>query len=372
MRICHIIESTSGGSVRVALQLAQYQADQGHDVAFVYSPLRASEDFLTHLSKLSHVQLKPLAIGQTVGVHDLVSVRDFMQFLWKEGPFDVVHAHSSKAGGVARLACLLFPKTAVVYMPHAFITMSPFASKIYGIMERALSYVTKSIVAVSTYEKNHAVGELGISPEKVVVIPNAVEPFVSQEPHQIRQELGFGPKTFLIGFVGRLALQKNVTRLVSVASAMVRKDADIGLVVIGHGPEQALLEELIRNAEIQDKVRLLTQHEAKPYYAAFDVFLCTSDYEGFPLVFLESLVAGTPIVSTPVGGVHEAIVQGKTGFVTNDFSEESLVSCLEKIRTMPEEQRLTMRAEAQKHSQKFSYADWGAAFENLYRGLKVS
>lgn len=319
LRICQLIESTSGGSVRVALDLTQGLLVNGDDVVFIYSPLRADKRFFEESNKMREARFVSLPIQNSLCLSDALSLIKLIRFLSKTGPYDVLHAHSSKAGGIARLAAMFFPRMAVVYSPHAFVTMAPGSSFVFKILEKALSWRTDAIIAVSQKEKEHAIERLGIKSEKVFVVPNSA-PQISTGDKGVRPN----PDIITLGFVGRLAKQKNIERLLLAFHLSLKQNKGLKLLIVGDGPEKDKLKALMKELTEESFVQCVGAQEAGPYYSLMDALICSSDYEGFPLVFLEALSHGVPIISTPVGGTDEAIVQGQTGLVCADFSPESL------------------------------------------------
>ncbi len=369
MRVCQLIESASGGSVRVALDLTQGLVRAGDDVTFIYSPLRADEAFYKKKDSLSCVRFEALPMERSVGWRDIVSLFRLYRLLKNEGPFDILHAHSSKAGALARLVGLFLPRLKVVYTPHAFVTMSPHASRLYGLIEWALSPFGAAIMAVSADEKQHAVKVLGIVPDKIRVVPNGIA-FDSVATREVaRQAMGLDDSVFVVGFVGRLVEQKNPMRLIEAFALVSRMQPALRLTLIGSGPLLPQVEETIGHAGIKDKVIFFKNHEAQPLISAFDVLLCSSDYEGLSLVFLEALQVGVPIVSTPVGGTHESVLSGQTGFVADAFTAASLAQALKAFVALPQDARQDMSAAAKRHGALFTVDAMTKAVRAVYQDV---
>ncbi len=366
MRVCQIIESSSGGSVQVALDLTRYLVGQGDDVTFIYSPLRADDAFFQEVAALPSVKFIPLPMQRAVGFHDLQAGWRLWRLLKRAGPFDVLHAHSSKAGGLMRLASLFLPRTVRIYTPHAFITMSPGASWIYGVAEYALSYLCEAIVPVSETEKEHAVQKLRLSMRKLHVVPNGIA--FEEEPSraQARQTLGLGENDFVIGFVGRLVAQKNPLRLVEAFSLLAAETPLARLVIVGNGDLLPATLEAVAQANLSDRVVFCTNHRARALMPAFDALCCSSDYEGIPVSFLEALTEGVPIVTTPVGGTQETVVPGQTGLVADDFSASALGARLRALASLSHAEKTAMREAARRHGALFSIERMGRSMRDLY------
>lgn len=370
MRICQIIESSSGGSVQVALAIAQGLADKGDAVTFLYSPIRTDQAFLDQKEKITKVSFMPLEMQRSVGLHDLSSLFRLWKILKKKGPFDLIHAHSSKAGGLLRLLRLLLPRqTALVYTPHAFVTMAPGSGKAYRWIERALSFGCDAIIAVSSGEKEHAVGTLHIAPSRVKVILNGIDVGSFPSRKTARDLLGLDDGRFVVGFVGRFVPQKNMKRLLETFAAAKRQEPTLHLVLVGGGEELPTVRERLHDLALQDDVTLLLDQSARPIIPAFDALLCASDYEGISLVFLEALAAGVPLVTTPVAGAHETVLEGQTGFIASDFTVDSLSACLLRVVRMSPDDRTALSVQAKAHSALFSLERMVAAHRDLYGAL---
>ncbi|HBM91449.1 MAG TPA: glycosyltransferase family 1 protein [Rhodospirillaceae bacterium] len=367
MRIAQIIESTSGGSVRCALALTQGLASKGEEVTFIYSPVRADSLFEEDLRNLKKCRKIAFSMQRAVGIHDLWSVVALYRLLKKTGPYDILHAHSSKAGALARLVGVFFPAMRVIYTPHAFVTMASGASRFYGLIEKVLSFFTDFIIVVSEGERKHASCDLGISEHRIKVIPNGVSlPFLATRG-EARSRMGYSEKEKVVGFVGRLSSQKNPTRLVEAFALAAVEHKNLRLAVVGSG---SLLEQLKKKAEIygvSERIKIWEGQDARLFMSGFDVLFCSSDYEGLPLVFIEALQASIPIVSTPVGGTPECVLQGKTGFVAKDFETGSLAFALKSYLQLDVTACKEMAAAALRQGDFFTVRRMTASTLDFYR-----
>jgi glycosyltransferase involved in cell wall biosynthesis len=364
MRICHILETAGGGSAQIVLSLARYALGKGDQVTIVYAPDRAEFGFLIALSSLPGVKIRQSPMQRTVGLRDLRDGWLLLQMLRVAGPFDIIHAHSSKAGALARIAGLFLPGS-VIYTPHCFFSMSPHASPIYALIERILGWISAKIVVASRYEFQHAL-EIGIAKNKIAFIANGVAASFCCSRNQARGMLGVDSETVLIGFVGRLETQKNPIRAIQVFHEIANRFPFIRLIMVGDGTLRPAIEETLGSFELNDRVSLLGHFDARNVFPAFDCLLCSSDFEGLSLTFLEALAAGVPIITTPVGGAEEAAIHGVTGFVAKDATAEALVVAAEEFLMCPREQRQRMIENAKKHSELFTTVKMGEKYAELY------
>jgi glycosyltransferase involved in cell wall biosynthesis len=309
--------------------LALHGVARGHDVHVVYSPDRADSGLIDSLIRGGCASVRPSPMRRSIGPHDLVDGLALRRTIGAIGKVDVLHSHSSKAGALVRTACR-FKGTAQIYSPHGFYTMTGDAPFFVGPVERALSLLTDRIIAVSEFEKAHAL-QIGIGSGRVNVVLNGVSPFIPLDREAARRELGLDQAAFVIGFVGRLAAQKDPLAAVETMAALPPEMPGT-LVLIGDGDLKSDAQR--RAAHLGDRVLFAGSRDAKTLMRAFDCLLCTSGYEGMPVSFLEALSCGVPIVTYPVGGSAELVRDKGTGFVTA-ASPDAAARAIERLATMP-------------------------------------
>lgn len=339
--------------------LALYAVGQGHDVHLVYSPDRVDQSLIDAL-KNGGVKTKATPMRRSIGLHDAIDGVRLNASLRSLGPLDVIHSHSSKAGALARVFGRV-GKAAHIYSPHGFYTMTGEAPSYIGHVERALSVFCDRIVAVSAFEKEHAVG-LGIDPAKVTVVENGVAPYDPMPSGKARSELGLDDTAFVAGFVGRLAAQKDPLAALNVIDE-TSPGCNPQLAIIGDGELRSAVE--ARAAMLGKRAVLVGPRPAQRYFSAFDVLLCTSRYEGMSVAFLEALNCGIPIVTYPVGGASELVLDGRTGFVAADPA--GCARRIEQIAAMPTAERARMTRECRKLANAHTDATMGEATLRLYK-----
>jgi glycosyltransferase involved in cell wall biosynthesis len=149
----------------------------------------------------------------------------------------------------------------------------------------------------------------GVPAEKIVVIYNAVEPVDGVEPLPVPLRTPVKAVT-----VGRLVPWKQVNGLLEALTEV----PELGLVVVGDGPERPRLERRARELGVSDRVYFAGQRskkEALGLMAACDLFVLNSAYEGLPHVVLEAMALGLPVVATAAGGTPEVVRDGETGLL---------------------------------------------------------
>lgn len=304
------MEATGGGTARHVLDLSLGLRERGLEVHLAYSPLRMDSLFAQGLPLLrkAGVRLLSVPIHKEPHPSDLVALAKLLAYAKKEGPFAIVHGHSSKGGALARLLAPLIGAKAV-YTPHGVVSLK--GPSLYDLAERVLAPPTHLAVAVSPWEKE-ALQRLGY--RRVELVPNGIDPWGFPPRNEARRRLGLSQEK-VIGFVGRLSQQKDP--LLALKAFACINGLDAKLVMVGDGPLRQAVERERDRLGLRKRVILPGPLEAREVFPAFDVFLITSAYEGFPYVVLEALALSIPIVSAPTPGLGEwlrqqgALVAGK-------------------------------------------------------------
>lgn len=179
----------------------------------------------------------------------------------------------------------------------------------------------------------------GVPEERITVIYNAVEPVDRVEPLPVPLETPVKAVT-----VGRLIPLKRVDGLLEA----LKKVPDLGLVVVGDGPERPRLERLARDLGVSDRVYFAGQRSRKEtlaLMAACDLFVLNSTHEGLPHVVLEAMSLGLPAVATAVGGTPEVVRDGETGVLASP--NDGITGEVLQRLTMDTVQRQTLGQRAQ-------------------------
>ena len=221
MRICHVLETSGGGSGRVVYELARHGLENGDDVTIIYAPDRADPSYVSLLASLADLRLFSCPMQRKIGLRDIIDAWNLYRLIRTEGPFDIIHGHSSKAGALSRIAGIFLPGT-VIYTPHGFYSMMPNASRLYGAIEWILSWLTPCIISVSQGEFRHS-EQLGILKSKLYLVPNGTTPHFASSRALTRQALGIEDNCTLFGFVGRMEPQKNPLRAITAPSVVNTK-----------------------------------------------------------------------------------------------------------------------------------------------------
>ncbi|CBE70072.1 MAG: glycosyltransferase family 4 protein [Candidatus Methylomirabilis oxygeniifera] len=161
----------------------------------------------------------------------------------------------------------------------------------------------------------------------IEVIPTGIEPPGESEESkaQIRRRLGVSEVGPILLYVGRLAREKNLGRLLRAVHSVTRVVPDITLLVVGEGDEQHSLQQLAAHLGVADHVRFVgpVPHQAVGcWYRASDLFVFPSVSETQGLVVLEAMAHGLPVLAVRSVGTSDFIVDGTNGALANDAEDD--------------------------------------------------
>ena len=143
-------------------------------------------------------------------------------------------------------------------------------------------------------------------------------------------------------FVGRLAAVKGVPILLESMAQLKQTNPNARLTLVGDGPERPMLEKMAADLGVSDVVNFVgykSQAEVRTYLQQSDVFVLPTFAEGLPIVFMEALAAGVPVVSTQIAGHSDLVEQGKSGYLVSPGDNLSLTQALKTLLNSPELRR---------------------------------
>ncbi len=246
---------------------------------------------------------------------------------------DLIHAHSSKAGAIARIGKLLHPRIPVLYTPHGYAFNGYFEREsertLYREAERALAPLHRFALTVCEAEARLA-RSVG-SPSRVRVVHNgiAAPPERPADPRVL--DLARSGAT-VICTLTQLRPGKGVETLIDAFSRVAAVHPDARLAIAGDGPLRAELEQRARDGGVGHAVLFLGEvSEPIPVLRGADVFVLPSWAESFPYVILEAMSVGLAIAASDVGGVGEAIVDGDSGLLFAARDTEATAAALLRL-----------------------------------------
>ena len=245
---------------------------------------------------------------------------------------DLIHAHSSKAGALARVARAADPRTPVVYTPHGYAFAGYFESererRLYRGMERVLAPLASIVLCVCEFERRLAasVGPAG----RTRVVYNGIPPVEPGSAHPSVEALGRdGP---VVGLVTLLRPGKGLETLIDALPALLERHPAASVAVAGDGPDRSALEARARERGVAGALHLIGETRGPgPLLHGVDLFVSPSWAESFPYSILEAMSAGLPVVATDVGGSAEAVIHGTTGLVVPARDSAALAGAIAEL-----------------------------------------
>ncbi|MDE2237433.1 MAG: glycosyltransferase family 4 protein, partial [Elusimicrobia bacterium] len=236
---------------------------------------------------------------------------------------DVVHAHSSKAGALARWAAYLTGVPRVFYTPHGYGFLQrdrgPLARAFYKAAEKACSWIG-TIVAVSPSEAELARKLSWGRPVKTVC-----DPYLGPWPDQPGPAAHDG---VLVGACGRLTAARNPEAFVTLAQRLTDSRNGVRCVWIGGGELEPDIRQRIADLNLSGRLELtgwLGEEEALRRLSSLDILVHYSRWDGLPNAVLEAMAHGLPVVVSDVPGARDAVLPGETGLIAK--SEVELLEC---------------------------------------------
>jgi glycosyltransferase involved in cell wall biosynthesis len=248
--------------------------------------------------------------------HPILDFVTFLELLWILVSLKPVllHAHSSKAGILGRLAACLI-KIPVIFTVHGWSfgeEKRTIKFLIFRTIERLLAYLTAQIICVSfaDYEK----ATRNSIKANIAVIHNGIE------------DLKLGKKinqdNFTIVMVARFENQKDHATIIK---AFAKCDHTARLILIGDGPNLPDAKNLVEKFMISDRVSFhSTVTDVVPFLNIASVFVLTTFWESLPISIIEAMRAGLPVIATNVGGVKELVINHVNGYTINIQDSASL------------------------------------------------
>ncbi|ETK33479.1 glycosyltransferase [Microbispora sp. ATCC PTA-5024] len=369
-RVCEVVKTLDVGGVETLL-VERLRRTPGADASYTVVCLRASTDQLADRLLDAGIQV----VNVQSGSRALVYAR-LVRAVRRLAP-DVVNLHSPLPAIVLRPAVRLSRRrpalVSTVHYAHRPTTrpLDRVATAAVALLDRLTRRFDDRTVAVSSLvaEAPSVRGARRLL-TRVHGVDVEVQRFWAARAAAVRQEFGVPRGALLVACVANFRPQKNHRMLVQAAAQVLAERRDALFLLAGDGP---LLEETARDVlrrGLADRVRVVGPvPDARRLVAAADLLVLASHYEGLPVVVMEALAAGVPVVSTDVGGVSELVVSGRNGFLTEPGSAAALAAGIVCAAEPAVHRRL--RAGALATSRDVDLEGTAEWFDDLYRDLHV-
>jgi glycosyltransferase involved in cell wall biosynthesis len=288
--------------------------------------------------ELTRIGVRVIALNRQPGFHPSLGRR--LARVAAQYDVPVLHCHQYSSFVYGQIAALYRPSLRVVFTEHGRLNDAPPSSK-RRLVNPVLGCLPARIFAVSNDLRRHMIAE-GFPARRVEVLYNGIATGAvpsEEERKAIRNRLGLGPDTFVIGTIARLDPVKDLGTLIE-AFAGVSDRYRTRLVIVGSGNERDALESKALACGVAGRVMFAGHRDdARSILAGFDLFVNCSISEGISLTILEAMAAQVPIVATEVGGNPEVVSDGETGLLvparTPGALTDAILSLMESRRARP-------------------------------------
>ncbi|NTW29336.1 MAG: glycosyltransferase family 4 protein [Coriobacteriia bacterium] len=277
---------------------------------------------------------------------------------------DLVVSQGTVANAYARAAAWLsgIPSLVTVHSIRESDYSSPIVSGLYALIDQISRFPTRTYIAVSNHVRGYLI-DAGIDSARIKVIYNGVG-FQPETGAAVRRQFGEGGEV-VIGSIGRLHTTKGYSNLIRAVSLL--GEARWRLEIAGEGDERGVLEREIAELGLSDKIKLLGHvDEISELFVQWDIYVQPSVMEGFGLTVVEAMLAGKPVVITPVGSLPELVADGRTGVVAKSTAPEAIAVALERLIHNPEMACELAQAGKDEAQRRFAVSKWVEETQDAY------
>jgi glycosyltransferase involved in cell wall biosynthesis len=340
IRVLHAITRLDrGGSSENTLLSAIGLANRGYLVDVLFGQTKNPNLRLLEKAERAGVEF----IEEEDLVRNVHPIRDLAAFLniryfLKRNKYDIVHAHSSKAGFICRFAAKFAGVKKIVYTPHGHVFYGYFGklfTRFVIFLEAIAAGITDRIVGLTRSECDewleHRVGKK----EQYFVIPSGVEFDVmdaeASERRYWKEEMRIPGDKVVIGAIGRFIKIKGFEYFIEAGIDQIKKRDDVYFLLAGDGPLREKYEQMISSSGAGERFRIVGWQEmTAAMIEALDVFVLSSLNEGMGRVLIEAMYFGKPVIATRVGGVP-SVVSGGVGLLVEPSSARAISEAIDRM-----------------------------------------
>lgn len=340
-----IHELRPGGGERVVVHLAERLSARRIPVMVV---CMGNKGPLAEL--LAPAGVPVAAIGSSKG-YDIGAIRRLARTLGEFAP-DVINCHDRSSMPYVVLANWISGRRPVVYSAHGLLFNADREPRLrHRLAMRGVSMATAVSEEVA---RRH--GDYLAWTKRFAIIPNGVPDVARTDElrHAIRLELGISDSTFVFLAVGNARPEKGFEDLLDAAAQLPRPAGGQGIeiLVAGTMSDSPYCRDLLAKQKqlgLEKAVRFLGyRSDAQSLYSAADAFVLSSRSEGLPMVLLEAMTSGLPVVATRVGGVPDATPES-AGLLVDPARPQELAQAMATLVDSPDMQR-RLGAQARRHA----------------------
>jgi glycosyltransferase involved in cell wall biosynthesis len=362
LRLLLVVDSLEvGGAERHVVDLAAALRRKGHEVEVACSVAGGLSEPLQEAG----VPVRPLTERLVKRRLSPAYARGIGRLL-REKRFDLVHAHIFASAVAAAVATRKTGPPLVITEHTEASWQTWWSRRVSRWAHRRASHT----IAVSTPIRRRLIEKDRVPPDRVSLIPNAVVP-APDDPPDLSGALPDGwLDRPLVGVVARLQPEKGVATFLKAAARVSKTFPEARFLVAGDGPLRGELLDLAGRLGVRDRTRFLGYRtDARAIIGLLDVLVVPSLTEGSPLIVLEAMAAGVPVVASAVGGVPDQARHGEEGLLVPPGDPEALARALGELLRDPDRARLLGEAGRRRTENEFSHQTLVGRIEGVYHAV---
>lgn len=335
IRVVHIAQA-AGGVEQYIKMLLKYMDSTKFENILIASKDYHAENYVNLVDSFEQIDM-----SRAIGMNDLKAARKVRTLIKQYNP-NIVYAHSSKAGAIARVADLGL-KNHLIYNPHgwAFNMKCPETKrKLYTAIERVAAPFCDRIICISEAERESALDKRICTDSKLQVIFNGVDiEAYKQKKHRKINKAALNIQTgaFVVGMVGRISSQKAPDVFIRAAKLIKQEIPEAQFIIVGSGEMENEVKEYAKENELNDCLHITGWvDDPLDYVELFDVACLLSRWEGFGLVLPEYMMAGKPIVASNVDAIPNIIRDGENGVLVDTDNPQRVCDSVLKLYYQPQ------------------------------------
>lgn len=274
----------------------------------------------------------------------------------------LINSHNFKGLVFGWLGATLW-RLPMVATQHGF-TPSSRKQRLYTWLSLQLcrtATIDKVVCVAESIKRIHL--QAGVAPHKLEVIPNGLPDAAALPVHAP------APEQWLAGYVGRLSSEKGPDLFLDTLIPLCKRHPRLQAVMLGDGPERDALQARIDAAGLGERIRLPGfQRDMRQWMTRLDALVISSRTEGTPMILLEAMQDGVPVVAFAVGGIPDVIEHGRSGLLAQPLVVDELAAQLEALMLDPAQADELIAQARRTQRERYHLPTLAQRWAQVYRG----
>jgi glycosyltransferase involved in cell wall biosynthesis len=315
-----------GGGEAWMLTVLRELAVRGYRVTLICKP---EAEIIKRID--DSIDVLPLRIA---GDFDPITISHLVK-IYKKRKIDIVVANVGKDIRLAGLAAKFASGVSVIALHQVDREIKNNLRYRFTYKSLADMIVVNSIATKNTLLKSAP----WLVSEKIKVVYHGIDSgkYSGANTKDIRSEFGLSQQDLIIGFVGRLSVQKGIKYMLDAFRFVVGESQNVHLIIAGTGELEGLVKDFITQNNLERRIHLLGfRNDIPDLMRTFNIFLLPSLWEGFGIVLIEAMAAGKPVVATKTSSIPEIVTENRTGILVPPEDEEAISNALMRLISNPD------------------------------------